>query len=85
MGIENGSTNRWRTARERDRLKARYTIQNRLLSHVNDNTKNDDVCNNTTTTSESISVDELNIILQYLQRITKNDISAFSVAALSRH
>jgi len=85
MGIESGSTNRWRTARERDRLKARYTIQNRLLSHVNDNTKNDDVCNNTTTTSKFISVDELNIILQYLQKVIKNDISSFSVVALSRH
>ena len=84
MGIESGSTNRWRTARERDRLKARYTIQNRLLSHVNDNNKNNDVCNNTRT-SESISVDELNIIQQYLQSIIKNDISAFSVAALARH
>ena len=87
MGIESGSTNRWRTARERDRLKARFTIQNRLLSHVNENNKNnDDVCNNNTRTSESdISVDELNIILQYLQSIIKNDIAAFSVSALARH
>ena len=86
MGIESGSTNRWRTARERDRLKARYTIQNRLLSQVNDINKNDDVCNTSESTcTTTLSVDELNIILQYLQRIIKNDISAFSVSALARH
>ena len=46
MGIEQGSTNRWKTARERNRLKARYIIHSRVISRVssnNDNNNSEDV------------------------------------------
>jgi hypothetical protein len=34
MGIDSGSTNRWKTARERNRLKARFEIQSRVAELV---------------------------------------------------
>ena len=97
MGIEQGSTNRWKTARERNRLKARYIIHSRVISHVSssNNNKNEDDNNNQTicTTSSSSSSTkssvnetekELKIILQYMQSVIKNDVSSFSVVALVR-
>ncbi|KAL3779647.1 hypothetical protein HJC23_011446 [Cyclotella cryptica] len=86
MGIEANSQNRWRTARERARLKARYEIHSRIASHVvaacpavtnNDSDKDDK--------DDDIStLHRLNTALRYLQAVIKNDLSAFSVAALAR-
>ena len=34
MGVDGGSTNRWRSERERDRLRARHVIRSRVASRV---------------------------------------------------
>ena len=78
MGTDNGSTNRWKTARERNRLRARYLIQSRVTSRVNDDS-------NTAAEEEDDNVMKLKIIIKYLQKVIKNDVSSFSVAALARH
>ncbi|KAL7476555.1 hypothetical protein ACHAW6_002415 [Cyclotella cf. meneghiniana] len=83
MGIESNSQNRWRTARERARLKARYEIHSRIASQVSAACPSgiDDSVNDS---RDSSPLHRLNTALRYLQAVIKNDLSAFSVAALSR-
>ena len=80
MGIESGSTNRWKTARERNRLKARFDIQSKVAELVQMEQSSSSEGNN-----RASSLDEMNIILKYLQAIIKNDVSSFSVTSLARH
>lgn len=80
MGIDSGSTNRWKTARERNRLKARFDIQSNVAKMVQ--------MEQSISLDRNIrapSLDEMNIILKYLQAIIKNDVSTFSVTSLASH
>jgi hypothetical protein len=105
MGIDSGSTNRWKTARERNRLKARFEIQSRVAELVQvqsdsgSGEKLSEEPSNTSYAKSSVvesddenssraaasTLDEMNIILKYLQAIIKNDVSTFSVTSLARH
>jgi ankyrin repeat protein len=92
MGIDSGSTNRWKTARERNRLKARYEIQSRvsqLVQNDDDIMHKEDQSMTTTAPSRRLddyySLDEMNMTLKYLQAIIKNDVSTFSITSLARH
>ncbi len=80
MGIESGSTNRWKTARERNRLKARFDIQSNVAKLVQT-----EQSTSLETNDRAPSLDEMNIILKYLQAIIKNDVSTFSVTSLACH
>ena len=79
MGIEAGSTNRWKSARERDRLRSRYLIKSRVISRVTENGDDDD------SNAQLSTLEEMNVILRYLHAIINNDLSAFSVVSLARH
>ena len=90
MGIDSGSTNRWKTARERNRLKARYEIQSRVSQLV----QNDEIVHEEEQSIDGggnsrldyyYSLDEMNMTLKYLQAIIKNDVSTFSITSLARH
>jgi len=99
MGADSGSTNRWKTARERNRLKARFEIQSRVSrllvvnpaqsiscraeERSNKSSANGRDCENHSSLAESL--DEMNIILKYIQAVIKNDVSTFSVASLACH
>ena len=93
MGIESGSTNRWKTARERNRLKARFEIHKNVVAMVQRKSENSTVEQFDSEQSNShyensktnASLDEVNILLNYLQAIIKNDVSTFSVTSLARH
>lgn len=108
MGVDSGSTNRWKTARERNRLKARFEIQSRVAELVQiqsedsgsgdqfgegqsstSNAKISSVIGNdndeNSSTAVTSSLEEINIILKYLQAIIKRNVSTFSVTALASH
>ena len=80
MGIDSGSTNRWKTARERNRLKARFDIQSNVAKLVQM-----EQLINLERNNRAPSLAEMNIILKYLQAIIKNDVSTFSVTSLASH
>eukprot|EP00986_Skeletonema_menzelii_P018465 scaffold26645_cov150-Skeletonema_menzelii.AAC.4 len=81
MGIESGSTNRWKTARERNRLKARFDIQSKIAELV----QMEQSLSSLERNYRASSLDEMNIILKYLQAIIKNDVSTFSATSLASH
>ncbi|KAL9189999.1 hypothetical protein ACHAXT_009674 [Thalassiosira profunda] len=91
MGVEAGSTNRWRTARERNRLRARYLIQSRIASRVNgDGRRSPRSCGGAGDSSANgngelqLMLEETETALHYLRAIIDNNLSAFSVASLAR-
>ncbi|KAL7464866.1 hypothetical protein ACHAXS_005194, partial [Conticribra weissflogii] len=88
MGIEDSTSsnrNRWRTARERNRLKARFEIQSRVARHVASQGGEEA----TTAMAENEmgkewTPDDMKLIRKYLHAVIKNINATFSLAALSR-
>eukprot|EP00956_Cyclotella_meneghiniana_P034149 scaffold101910_cov84-Cyclotella_meneghiniana.AAC.1 len=83
MGIESNSQNRWRTARERARLKARYEIHSKISNVLGGVYQTTDELN-VVADDDASQLHVLNTTLRYLQSIIKNDLSSFSIAALAR-
>ncbi|KAL3792351.1 hypothetical protein ACHAWO_000901 [Cyclotella atomus] len=88
MGIESNSQQRWRTARERTRLKARYEIHSRIANVISHGTALELGSSSAECEAHNdhdAQLRRLNATLKYLQSIIKNDLSSFSIASLSRH
>ena len=85
MGIESNSQNRWQTSRERNRLKARFQVHSRIIASVSQSTDDGPSSSyNGIEDDETTLLHQFNTALKYLQAIIKNDLSSFSIAALSR-
>ena len=101
MGKEAGETKQWNSARERDRLRARYLIRQKIqrrygCQHCSSNNNSaeyeDDggvvnigVSADTTLGNGNSEEEDQVIIYKYLQKVIDNDKSAFSLAALAKY
>jgi len=101
MGKEAGETKQWNSARERDRLRARYLIRQKIqrrygcqhCSSINNSAEYEDdggvvnigVSADTTLGNGNSEEEDQVIIYKYLQKVIDNDKSAFSLAALAKY
>lgn len=90
MGIEDSTSsnrNRWKTARERNRLKARFDIQSRIARHVTSHGADEAataLAGEEMDKEKNWSIDDMKLIRKYLHAVIKNVNATFSLAALSR-
>ena len=95
MGKEAGETKQWNSARERDRLRARYLIRQKIQRRYcncsnNKGTEYDDDVGGEPADTDLVHDDNSNeedqvIIYKYLQKVIDNDKSAFSLSALAKY